>query len=57
MGVAKAGVVGDERYPDAVRVRLFMDNLKTHDAASLYAAFEAGLARSLVERLEIHYTP
>lgn len=47
----------DERYPDAIRVRLVMDNLNTHDHASLYAAFEPGLARSLAERLEIHYTP
>ena len=46
----------DERYPDAIRVRLVMDNLNTHDHASLYAAFEPGLARSLAERLEIHYT-
>ncbi len=47
----------DERYPDAVKVRLVMDNLNTHSAASLYEAFEPGEARRLAERLDIHYTP
>ena len=47
----------DERYPDAVKVRLVMDNLNTHSVASLYEAFEPGEARRLAERLDIHYTP
>jgi len=47
----------DERYPDAVSVRLVMDNLNTHSTASLYQTFEPQEARRLVERLEIHYTP
>jgi hypothetical protein len=47
----------DERYPDAVSVRLVMDNLNTHSAASLYETFLPGEARRLAERLEIHYTP
>ena len=47
----------DERYPDARKVRLVMDNLNTHNIASLYEAFEPGEARRLAERLEIHYTP
>ena len=47
----------DERYPDAVKVRLVMDNLNTHDMASLYATFEPAEARRLADRLEIHYTP
>jgi hypothetical protein len=46
-----------ERYPDAVRVRLVLDNLNTHSAASLYETFEPEEARRLVERLEFHYTP
>lgn len=29
----------DERYPDAIKVRLVMDNLNTHNVASLYQAF------------------
>jgi hypothetical protein len=47
----------DERYPDASKVRLVMDNLNTHHIASLYEAFEPGEARRMAERLEIHYTP
>jgi molybdenum cofactor biosynthesis enzyme MoaA len=47
----------DQRYPDAVKVRLVMDNLNTHNIASLYETFEPQEARRLVERLEIHYTP
>ena len=47
----------DERYPHACKVRLVMDNLNTHNIASLYEAFEPREARRLAERLEIHYTP
>ena len=45
------------RYPHAERVVLVMDNLNTHKPAALYQAFEPAVARALVERLEIHYTP
>ena len=47
----------DERYPKAIKVRLVMDNLNTHDPASLYETFPPAEARRLAERLEIHYTP
>jgi hypothetical protein len=47
----------DERYPDAIKVRLVMDNLNTHNIASLYETFEPKEARRLAKRLEIHYTP
>jgi hypothetical protein len=47
----------DERYPEAVSVRLVMDNLNTHSTASLYETFIPEEARRLAERLEIHYTP
>jgi hypothetical protein len=47
----------DEHYPDAVKVRLVMDNLNTHEIASLYATFEPAEARRLADRLDIHYTP
>ena len=47
----------DERYPDASKVILVMDNLNTHSIASLYAAFPPEEARRLAERLEIHHTP
>jgi len=47
----------DERYPDAILVRLVMDNLNTHNVASLYETFEPEEAMRLVKRLEIHHTP
>ncbi|MCB1821144.1 MAG: IS630 family transposase, partial [Candidatus Competibacteraceae bacterium] len=45
------------RYPDAEKVVLVMDNLNTHKPAALYQAFEPAVARSLLDRLEIHHTP
>lgn len=47
----------DGRYPHAEKIRLVMDNLNTHNAASLYETFEPEEARRLARRLEIHYTP
>ena len=47
----------DERYPQAKKIVLVMDNLNTHKAASLYEAFAPEEARRLAERLEVHYTP
>lgn len=44
-------------YPQAEVVVLVIDNLNTHSLASLYEAFEPGVARRLARRLEIHYTP
>jgi len=47
----------EDRYPEAEKVVLVMDNLNTHTSASLYQAFSPEEARRLTERLEIHYTP
>lgn len=47
----------DERYPEAAKVVLVMDNLNTHTPASLYDTFPPQEARRLAEKLEIHYTP
>jgi len=47
----------DDRYPEAKKVVLVMDNLNTHNFTSLYAAFPPGEARRLADRLEIHFTP
>jgi hypothetical protein len=46
-----------EDFPHAEKVRCVTDNLNTHTIGSLYEAFPAHHARSLVKRLEIHYTP
>ena len=47
----------DDRYPDAIKVRLVMDNLNTHNIASLYETFEPQEAQRLARQLDIHYTP
>ncbi len=47
----------DERYRQAERIVLVMDNLNTHTPASLYEAFEPAEAKRLADKLEIHYTP
>jgi DDE superfamily endonuclease len=47
----------EERYPEADKVILVMDNLNTHNVASLYTAFPPEKAKALADRLEIHYTP
>lgn len=50
------GVI-NERYSEAEKVVLVMDNLNTHTPASLYEAFEPKEAKRLADKLEIHYTP
>ena len=47
----------DVRFPAAERIVLVLDNLNTHDPASLYAAFPPAEARRIWEKLEVHYTP
>jgi hypothetical protein len=49
--------LAEERYPDAEKIVLVMDNLNTHSPASLYATFEPEIALRLAQRFEIHYTP
>ena len=47
----------DGLLPDAQKIVLVMDNLNTHNVASLYKAFAPEKARRLCERFEFHYTP
>lgn len=47
----------DELYPEAEKIVLVMDQLNTHNIASLYQAFKPEEARRLAEKLEIHHTP
>ena len=47
----------DERYPEAEVIRVVLDNLNTHKAASLYEAFAPAEARRIAKKLEFHYTP
>ena len=47
----------DEHYREAPVIRVVLDNLSTHKAASLYEAFEPAEARRILRRLEFHFTP
>lgn len=47
----------DEFYPDADQIRVVLDNLNTHNPASLYKTFPAAEARRTARRIELHYTP
>jgi len=47
----------DEFYPDAVLIRVVLDNLNTHNPAALYETFTPAEARRLLEKLDFHYTP
>jgi len=47
----------DDIYPQAKKIVLVMDNLNTHNVASLYETFAPAQAKRLADKLEIHYTP
>lgn len=47
----------DVDYPDADLVRVVLDNLNTHTAASLYEAFHPAEARRILRKIEFHFTP
>jgi hypothetical protein len=47
----------DDAYPDAVLIRVVLDNLNTHTVAALYETFDAPEANRIRKRLEFHYTP
>ena len=46
-----------ERYTDATRITLVMDNLNTHRPGALYETFEPAEAKALWDRFEFVYTP
>lgn len=46
-----------DHYPFAERIRLVMDNFKTHTASAFYETFAPEEARQLRKRFEFIYTP
>jgi hypothetical protein len=46
-----------EKYPNAKKIRLVLDNLNTHTGASFYKLFESPEASRLAENFEFYYTP
>ena len=49
--------VSDEKYPNAKKIVLVVDNLNTHGSHALYATFPAEEAHRLANRFEWHFTP
>lgn len=47
----------DEHFPQATTIRVVLDNLNTHNPASLYEAFPPVEAKRILDRLEFHHTP
>jgi hypothetical protein len=47
----------DVHFPTAERIVLVLDNLNTHDPASLYQAFAPAEAKRIWDKLEFHLTP
>ncbi|MDR1164307.1 MAG: IS630 family transposase, partial [Deltaproteobacteria bacterium] len=47
----------DNKYPDAFKVVMVMDNLNTHAISSLYKTFPPDEALRLANRLELHCAP
>ena len=44
-------------FPDAVRIRLILDNLNTHDASAFYEHLPADQAFALARRFDFVFTP
>jgi len=51
------GQLLETRYADCEKVIVVCDNLNTHTMGAFYEVFEPARARSLVSRIEFHYTP
>jgi hypothetical protein len=49
--------ISDEMYPKAKKIKLVMDNFKTHDASAFYETFEPEEAIQLWDRFEFVFTP
>ena len=47
----------DVHFPEAVIIRVVLDNLNTHTPGALYEAFPPAQARRILRKLEFHYTP
>ena len=47
----------EEHYPQAKKILLVCDNLNIHTGSALYELLPPKEAKSIVDRLEFHYTP
>ena len=49
--------IADEMYPQAKKIKLVMDNFKTHDVSAFYETFLPEEAKRLMDRFEFIFTP
>ena len=49
--------IANEMYPEAKKIRLVMDNFKTHASSAFYEIFTPEEAKKLRDRFEFIYTP
>lgn len=49
--------IADKYYPNAIKIRLVMDNYGTHKPSALYEAFKPEEAKRIWDRFEFIYTP
>ena len=49
--------IADELCPNAIKIKLVMDNFKTHAASAFYEIFTPEEAKRLWDRFEFVYTP
>jgi len=49
--------IAEEKYSDAKKITLVMDNFKTHAASAFYETFEPKEAKRIWDRFEFIYTP
>lgn len=49
--------ISDEMCPEAKKIKLVMDNFKTHDASAFYEIFQPEEAKRLMDRFEFVFTP
>ena len=50
-------MIADEKYPEAKKITLVMDNFNTHNASAFYETFEPAEAKRIWDRFEFIYTP
>lgn len=55
--VEQMQALADDHYPDAVRIRVVLDNLNTHKPAAFYEFLSPNEAREYLHRFEFHFTP
>lgn len=49
--------LADLHFPEAIRIRLVLDNLNTHTLGCLYEVFDPAEAHRIARKFELHYTP